>query len=213
MYVSIMLVVVMSTDEINKKIKKWKIIYWLNIISFICILIFFIYKMITGTCYFYVCTYGLEALINLMFMAIISAFPMVFIILNIILLITSKIRIYEYSKLNKLLKENNNDIEEVYNKYINEEEIKTKLNIWKLIFIVTLIPIIILGVYALIRTFEYRSFINKLYTFYYAIVTILLISTILIIPLIYIILDIVFFILAIIKIIKYKKMLNIDFKS
>ena len=213
MYVSIMLVVVMSTDEINKKIKKWKIIYWLNIISFICILIFFIYKMITGTCYFYVCTYGLEALINLMFMAIISAFPMVFIILNIILLITSKIRIYEYSKLNKLLKENNNDIEEVYNKYINEEEIKTKLNIWKLIFIVTLIPIIILGVYALIRTFEYRSFINKLYTFYYAIVTILLISTILIIPLIYVILDIVFFILAIIKIIKYKKMLNIDFKS
>lgn len=213
MYVSIMLVVVMSTDEINKKIKKWKIIYWLNIISFICILIFIIYKMITGTCYFYVCTYGLEALINLMFMAIISAFPMVFIILNIILLITSKIRIYEYSKLNKLLKENNNDIEEVYNKYINEEEIKTKLNIWKLIFIVTLIPIIILGVYALIRTFEYRSFINKLYTFYYAIVTILLISTILIIPLIYVILDIVFFILAIIKIIKYKKMLNIDFKS
>ena len=102
MYVSIMLVVVMSTDEINKKIKKWKIIYWLNIISFICILIFIIYKMITGTCYFYVCTYGLEALINLMFMAIISAFPMVFIILNIILLITSKIRIYEYSKLNKL---------------------------------------------------------------------------------------------------------------
>ena len=87
--------VIMSTDEINKKIKKWKIIYWLNIISFICILIFFIYKMITGTCYFYVCTYGLEALINLMFMAIISAFPMVFIILNIILLITSKIRIYE----------------------------------------------------------------------------------------------------------------------
>ena len=76
-----------------------------------------------------------------------------------------------------------------------------------------MIPIIILGVYALIRTFEYRSFINKLYTFYYAIVTILLISTILIIPLIYVILDIVFFILAIIKIIKYKKMLNIDFKS
>ena len=88
-----------------------------------------------------------------------------------------------------------------------------KLNIWKLIFIVTLIPIIILGVYALIRTFEYRSFINKLYTFYYAIVTILFISTILIIPLIYVILDIVFFTLAIIKIIKYKKMLNIDFKS
>ena len=94
----------MKQEEINKKIKTWKIVLFITTIPIIIFLIIALWRAIDGSvCIGFSCYKGIEGFLNYLvsfiFLSILLVVPIILEILDIIFLIVSIIKIKKYKKL------------------------------------------------------------------------------------------------------------------